>query len=355
LDKKSDNEMKCQICQKEKIVSQILKCCLDCIRNFPEKTKKFIFNAHKISKEKFDLPYPPPKEGKIVCNLCQNRCQMGDNEISFCGLRKNEKGKLKILAGTNEAILKWYFDPLPTNCVASFVCEGSEKFGKKNLAIFYGACTFDCLFCQNWHFRFLTKNLEPKFKVEEIVKIIDKETFCVCFFGGDPTPQLPHALKLAKEAAKKGLRVCWETNGGMNENLLRKMAEISLKSKGIIKFDLKAFNENLNLALTGVSNRQTLKNFEILAKEYLPKAKGIFLVASTLLVPGYIDKKEVFDIANFISKLNPEIPYSLLGFYPHYLMKDLPLYTFKEAKECFKIAKEAGLKKVNLGNLHLFI
>lgn len=347
--------MECQICKKEKIVSEILKCCGDCIRNFPEKTKEFILKAHKISKGKFDLPYPPPKGGKVICNLCQNQCQMGEGEISFCGLRKNEKGKLKVLAGEEEAILEWYFDPLPTNCVASFTCEGSKQIGKKNLAVFYGGCEFDCLFCQNWHFRYLTKKLEPRFKVEDIAKVIDKETFCICFFGGDPTPQLPHALKIANMAAEKGLRVCWETNGGMNEILLRKMAEISLKSRGTIKFDLKAFNENLNLALTGVSNKQTLKNFEILAKEYLPRAKGIFLVASTLLVPGYIDKKEVKDIANFISNLNCEIPYSLLGFYPHFFMKDLPLYRLKEAKECFEIAKEAGLKKVNLGNLHLFV
>lgn len=348
--------MKCKICQEGKVITKILNICLDCLRKFPEKTKDFIVKAHKISKEKFGLPFPPPKtKNGIKCNLCQNQCLMGEGEISFCGLRMNEKGKLKVLAGEEEGVLRWYFDYLPTNCVASWVCEGSKETGKKNLAVFYGACVFDCLFCQNWHFKYLTKNLSPKYSVLDLIEAVDKETFCICFFGGDPTPQLPHALKVSELALKKGIRICWETNGSMNENLLRKMAEFSLKSMGIIKFDLKAFDENLHFALTGVSNKRTLKNFEILAKEYLPKAKGIFLVASTLLIPGYIDKKEVEKIAKFIVKLNPEIPYSLLGFFPHYLMEDLSLYSLREAKECYNVAKKAGLKKVNLGNLHLFV
>jgi pyruvate formate lyase activating enzyme len=78
-----------------------------------------------------------------------------------------------------------------------------------------------------------------------------------------------------------------------------------------------------------------------------------FLIASTLMVPGYIDDQEVGHIASFISSLNPDIPYSLLAFHPSYHMKDLPPTSRKQAMECLDAARNAGLKRVKVGNLHL--
>jgi pyruvate formate lyase activating enzyme len=54
----------------------------------------------------------------------------------------------------------------------------------------------------------------------------------------------------------------------MHPKLLEKMMEISLISGGCVKFDLKAFDERLNLALCGINNKRTLENFA-LASSYL--------------------------------------------------------------------------------------
>jgi pyruvate formate lyase activating enzyme len=70
-------------------------------------------------------------------------------------------------------------------------------------------------------------------------------------------------------------------------------------------------------------------------------------------VPGYIDEEEVRRIARFISSVNPEIPYSLLAFYPHFYMSDLPLTPKFLAYRCLETAREEGLKNVRLGNIHL--
>jgi len=77
------------------------------------------------------------------------------------------------------------------------------------------------------------------------------------------------------------------------------------------------------------------------------------LVASTLLVPGYIDTEEVFRIASFISGWDPDIPYSLLGFSAQFMMSDLPTTTKVQAGECLEAAREAGLRRVRIGNAHL--
>ena len=47
------------------------------------------------------------------------------------------------------------------------------------------------------------------------------------------------------------------------------------------------------------------------------------LIASTLLVPGYVNENEVGGIARFIASINPDIPYSLLAYCPHFYMSDL--------------------------------
>jgi pyruvate formate lyase activating enzyme len=76
-------------------------------------------------------------------------------------------------------------------------------------------------------------------------------------------------------------------------------------------------------------------------------------VASTLLIPGYVEMEEVAKIATFIASLNPGIPYALLAFYPHFFMSDLPTTSRRHAQECLQVAKEAGLNNVRVGNIHL--
>jgi pyruvate formate lyase activating enzyme len=139
----------------------------------------------------------------------------------------------------------------------------------------------------------------------------------------------------------------------MHPALLRQAAEIALNSGGCIKFDLKAWDKGLHIALCGVSNKRTLENFQLLAEYISRRPSPPFLIASTLLVPGYVDKQEVSQIAKFIASLNPDIPYSLLAFSPQFMMKDLPTTSRRHAEDCLATAKAQGLRRVRLGNVHL--
>jgi len=185
----------------------------------------------------------------------------------------------------------------------------------------------------------------------------DKKTTCICYFGGDPTPQILHAVKTSKivlkEASGRILRICWETNGAMQEPFLGMIADISLRSGGCIKFDLKAWNDGIHHALCGVTNRKTLENFRRLSTLIRERVEPPFLIASTLLVPGYVDEREVSAIAEYIAGLNPNIPYSLLAFYPHFYLQDLPTTSRLHAMRCKEAAERAGLRRVHIGNIHL--
>ncbi len=106
-------------------------------------------------------------------------------------------------------------------------------------------------------------------------------------------------------------------------------------------------------ALTGVPNRRTLDNFAALAARIGERPQPAPLVASTLLVPGYVDEREVAGIARFIAGLDPTIPYALLGFHPDFLMCDLPATSRRHAQACLGAAQDAGLTRIRIGNVHV--
>jgi pyruvate formate lyase activating enzyme len=350
------------------LISEVIGACLPCLREGFYGLDDHLREIHRRSRVRFSLPSTPPRDPKgIACTLCANACRISEGNVGYCGIRSNQAGRMR--GGTVKANVEWYHDPLPTNCVADWVCPGGTgagyprfayssgpEYGFKNLAVFYNGCSFNCLFCQNWHFRERARR-EPTVSAAELARSVDENTSCICYFGGDPTPHLIHSIITAKKAMKQHhdrvLRVCWETNGSMNPALLSRAIDIALESGGCIKFDLKAWTENLHLALCGVSNERTLDNFGIAASHIGQRPEVPLLVASTLLVPGYIDSEEVFRIAAFISSFSPDIPYSLLGFYPQFMMSDLPTTTWAQARECLDAAREAGLRRVKIGNVHL--
>ena len=347
-------ERQCLVCGKLSLVSDSLAVCVDCLRHHPQVAAPHVREAQGASRQEFDLPPVPPRAPDgVLCRLCANECCIPAGGRGFCGLRANRGGKLVHLAGTAEkGILHWYYDPLPTNCVASWVCPGKKMHGYNNLAVFYGACTFNCLFCQNWQFR----NMSPQdatMSSNELAAKANAKTFCVCYFGGDPAAQMLHALSTSRILAQRGVRICWETNGSMQPRLLDEMVDLALDTGGCIKFDLKAYDANLHAALTGVKNERTLQNFARAAARFSQRADPPLLIASTLLLPGYLDVQEVRQLAGFIGSFDVDIPYSLLGFHPHFFMSDLPRTSVRHAEECKQAAVDAGLTRVHIGNRHL--
>jgi len=322
--------VKCEVCG-AKTYSRTLPLCPECSRK-------------DIAAEYAKLLHPEIEyiqKGRPICRLCSNECSTG-----ICGLRKVVDGKRVSLVSSRRAILYAYEDPLPTNCCNSWFCKGSELYGT-NLAVFYYGCSFDCLFCQNWEHKLVNRGRVVE--LDEIVELAMKDRIkCICHFGGTPEPQLPFVLRFSEEVLKRrDVMICYEWNGSAMPKLALKAAKLSSESGGTVKFDLKAWNENLHLMLTGRSNERTLENFGKIFENY-PEV----LSATTLLVPYYVDEREVEGIARFIASLDKEIPYSLLVFHPDYRLNDMPITPKEQVRRCYEVAKKY-LNRVHVGNLHL--
>ncbi len=350
-----NSDKRCMSCHRVAAgIASTIRLCPSCSGINSRTTRLRAEAVHSDSRAEFDLPATPARDlSGVRCGLCANECVIGEGGRGYCGLRTVHQGRLIHLAGTPErGLLQWYRDPLPTNCVADWVCEGSRQHGRHNLAVFYESCTADCLFCQNWHFRAVRPGVDT-LTASRLASTANVETFCVCYFGGDPASQMPHALAASACLARNGVRICWETNGTMHPKLLDAALRYSLETGGCIKFDLKAWDEDLHFLLTGISNRRTLENFERAARRFRERPEPPAVVASTLLVPGYVDSVQVGKLARFIASLNPKIPYALLAFAPHFRMRDLPPTSLRHAEEAEAAARAAGLANVRVGNRHL--
>jgi len=363
---------RCGLCGKSGVeIPGTLRVCPNCIRQNWDEAISRILATHMKTRIECGLPAQPPKTSAgIPCKLCANECIMGQGEQGYCGLRENDQGRLKAVVDSSKALLHSYLDPHITNCCAAWFCPPATGVGYPdyayssecergyyNYAVFFYGCNFNCLFCQNASHKNLSEGkLTP---VEEFVADVKAKPkcSCICYFGGSPEPQLPFAINasrtLLEESPDRILRICFEWNGCGNPELVRKAAELSHLSGGNIKFDLKCFNTNLSVALSGVPNNVAFRNFELIAKEFYDRrSKPPVLTATTLLVPGYVDDIEVGLIAQFISNLNPEIPYSLLLFHPDFYMSDMPFTSKRQLENCLRAANR-HLRNVHVGNMEL--
>lgn len=79
---------------------------------------------------------------------------------------------------------------------------------------------------------------------------------------------------------------------------------------------------------------------------------GIETEITTLIIPGFNDSKdELTNIANFLVKISPDIPWHISAFYPSYKMIDIPSTPHQVLVKAYHIGKKAGLKYIYVGNV----
>lgn len=171
----------------------------------------------------------------------------------------------------------------------------------------------------------------------------------IAFTGGDLACQ-PQFYMQAAEAIKGlsfELWVLFETNGyGLTKKNLK-----LFKDSGIDTFwlDIKAYDAQVHRRLTGVSNELILKlPYEILAR-------GFVLEVLSLYIPGWVETDQIERIASLLASVDPEIPFTILAFFPEYQLVNTPSPNLKQMLGAYDATKSAGLKQVRLGNLSQFI
>jgi pyruvate formate lyase activating enzyme len=353
----------CGVCGRESpLVAAFPGVCLACLRTRPEEALVLARNAQAETRREFGLPTAPPRQAEGSAAPCAPMsASLGRASAAIVACARLSAGGWCIWRGRpGVACCIGIAIPCPptaspTGSVPATRPMAITTWPSSTPVVPLTACSASCRGAAPLrpYFRQVSPVQGKGLSAQELADVANSRTFCVCYFGGDPASQMPHALAASRLLAARGVRICWETNGSMHPRLLDQAVELSLISGGCIKFDLKAYDEAIHRALTGTSNCRTLDNFARAAQRSRERPDPPLVVASTLLVPGYVDAQEVGAIARFIAGLNPDIPYALLAFAPNFYMSDLPCTSLRHAAEAEAAARAAGLRRVHVGNRHL--
>lgn len=106
--------------------------------------------------------------------------------------------------------------------------------------------------------------------------------------GGELLMQAEAAESLIDEAGRRGISVCLDTSGYGDSQALITMAR--KENVAYILYDMKAIDDEVHKAYTGVSNKRILENLEMLAADSRASGK---LILRMPLIKGVNDSEEM--------------------------------------------------------------
>ena len=286
------------------------------------------------------LLYKKKEENKVSCFLCSHHCLISDGKFGICNVRENRGGTLYTHAYGR--LVAENIDPIEKKPLYHFLPRSSS------FSIATVGCNFQCGFCQNWQIS-QVKEAETlglrseEVKPEEVVKQAKRSgSRSISYTYTEPTIFFEYAFDVGRLAKKEGLYNVFVTNGFMTQEMIQ-MAQPWLDAANI---DLKSFSDEYYRKLCKGRLQPVLNSIASMRK------LGIWVEVTTLVVPGENDsEKEFKEIADFLVRTDPAIPWHISRFYPQYQMGDLESTPMKTMNRAYEIGKEAGLRYVYLGNV----
>ena len=283
--------------------------------------------------------FRPAPGGAVKCLACARACVISEGAFGFCGVRFNRGGELLAPWGYASGIAldpvekKPFFHVLP---------------GAKALSFGMYGCNFRCAFCQNSQTALpgpeAAASLSPQKISPEALAASAAENSAPLIVStyNEPLITAEWARAVFSEAKKKGLRTAFVSNGCASREAL----EFLRPCLDFYKADLKGFNAERHLKVTGGELKKVLQGIELVY------SMGFWLEVVTLVVPGFNDSPaELGGAASFIAGLSKNIPWHVTAFYPAHKMPDAeptPPETVLRARE---IGLKKGLNFVYAGNI----
>jgi pyruvate formate lyase activating enzyme len=283
----------------------------------------------------------PLGKGRVLCELCPRDCRLRPGQTGWCWVRRNEDGAL--VTDAWEAGLGFAVDPLEKKPLYHFLP------GERVLSFGSAGCNLGCAFCQNAP---LSRDpsalaaMRPATAGQIVAAACEHDCRAVAFTYNEPTIFGEFALAVAERARAAGLRTVMVTNGYIRLPAAREIyAGIDAAN-----VDLKAFDEGFYRALTR-SRLAPVLEFLV----WLRRETRVWLELTHLLIPGENDDPgQTARLCAWIAaELGRETPLHLTAFHPAHRLLHRPPTPAGTLLEAARIAREAGLRHVYLGNLPL--
>jgi len=280
----------------------------------------------------------PLEEGRIQCRLCPRECVVAPGKRGFCRVRENRDGKYYSLVYGNPCAV--HVDPIEKKPFYH-IHPSSSSF-----SIATAGCNLQCKFCQNWEISQATpeETYNHSLPPQQVVALAKKAgSRSIAYTYVEPTIFFEYMVDTARLAKKEGILNVMHSNGFINPAPLQELCKF-LDGANI---DLKGFTEDYYRNLTLGKLGPVLRTLQILHRE------RVHVEITNLVVPTQNDAPgEVRKMCEWIrGELGPETPLHFSRFYPLYKLRNLPPTPVSTLERNRKIALEAGLEYVYIGNV----
>jgi len=275
----------------------------------------------------------------IRCLACGHRCLVKPGRAGTCRVRFHDGEALQTPGGYVAGIQvdpiekKPFFHAYPGRDALSFGMLG---------------CDLHCSYCQNW---VTSQALRDKQAIampnrigpDEVADIaIARDAPVVVSTYNEPLITSEWAVQIFESARSRGLTCGFVSNGNATPEVLRYLRPYV----DLYKVDLKSFDDKHYRELGGVL-ANVLSTIEMLME------MGFWVEIVTLVIPGFNDSdEELTQIANFLARIAPTIPWHITAFHPDYKMDDVGRTPPETLLRAYEIGRAAGLHYVYPGNLH---
>ncbi len=282
--------------------------------------------------------YKQLDNGMIQCQLCPNKCILGQGQRGICGVRENIQGKLYSLVYGRPVIT--HVDPIEKKPLYHFLP------GAKAYSLSTTGCNLDCKNCQNWDIAHRSpedvnsKKMTPS-EVVEGAKASKAQV--IAFTYNEPTVWYEYMYEIAKLAQEEGLKTANISSGYINPEPLKQL----LPYLDAMKIDLKGFNDQTYQKLNQGRLQPVLDSIKIVHQS------DTWLEIVNLIVPGYTDNlDEIKDMCQWVyDEVGPDVPLHFSRFSPAYKLTNLPPTPKETLVKARETCLDVGLNYVYIGNI----
>jgi pyruvate formate lyase activating enzyme len=276
----------------------------------------------------------------VKCTLCPRECTVTDVERGYCGVRENQGGDYKTLV--YGALCTMNVDPIEKKPLFHYLP------GTKAFSVATAGCNMECKFCQNWRIsQYRPEQVEsllvPPADLVRAAKAQARDVLTLAYTYSEPVVFYEYMHDTAALGRKNGVGSVMISNGYIREPAMRQLCE----QVTAVKVDLKAFSEKFYGEQCAAKLAPVLATLEVLADV------GIHTEIVVLLIPTLNDGAgELRDMAKWIAKtMGPDVPLHFSRFHPMYRLDNLPSTPVATLDRARKIALDAGLRYVYVGNV----
>ncbi len=273
---------------------------------------------------------------KIQCHLCPHNCIIAEGGLGKCRSRTVEGGKLYTLNYGKAIALN--VDPIEKKPMYHF------QPGTLSLSLGTAGCNLFCKHCQNWELSNAKAGEleELDLPPEVIVQLaIDKGCHSISYTYNEPTIYHEYATDIARLAKQKGLKNIIVTNGFINPEPAKELAQVM----DAANIDLKAFNEDFYKQICG--------SWIEPVKETIKIYSSIWIEITNLIIDGKNDSlEEIEQMCKWIKDNAGNVPLHFSRAFPMNKMREIkptPQDTLLKARD---IAKKY-LDYVYIGNIQM--